>query len=190
MPEHDADTHPSLTVTRRETLHRGHSYDYEELSVRYPDGAVRTKPMVRHRGAACVVPILDTPDGPRVVMVRNERVTIESSLLEVPAGGIDAGEDPSAAAARELEEEAGYRAATVEPLYRFYTTPGLTDELMHVFVARGLEHVGQRLEVYESLTVHLFAPDELLGMIDRGDLIDGKSVLALLCAHRRGMLGG
>ncbi len=180
---------PRLRVVGERTLHAGRSYDFVELSVDHPDGQRRTKPMVRHRGAACIVPLLETPAGPAVVMVRNDRVTIESFLLELPAGGIDAGEDPAAAAARELEEETGYRAATVEPLARFYTTPGLTDELMHAFVARGLTHVGQKLEPYEVLTVHPVPVADLLVMMDRGELADGKTVCSLLIALRRGLLG-
>ncbi len=178
-----------LSVASERLLHAGRSYDFVELTVEHPDGVRRTKPIVRHRGAACVVPLLDGPDGPEVVMVRNDRVTIGGFLLELPAGGIDAGEDPAIAAARELEEETGYRAATVEPLARFYTTPGLTDELMHAFVARGLTWVGQRLEAYEVLTVHRFPVGELLAMIDRGELTDAKTVCALLIAERRGLLG-
>lgn len=185
---------PRLLVRDRAVLHRGHSYDFEELTVAYPDGINRTKPIVRHRGAACIIPIIDSSSesgrGAEIVLVRNDRVTIEDVLLEVPAGGIDAGEDPIVAATRELEEETGYRAATVEPLGRFYTTPGMTDELMHVFVARGLKHVGQKLEPYESLTVHRFSPGDLLGMIERGEVLDGKTILALLLAVRKGVLAG
>lgn len=180
----------TLRVVARETIHEGHSYNYEQLTVAYPDGVERTKPMVRHNGAACIIPVLESADGPQIVMVRNERVTIEASLLEIPAGGIDGGEEPIVAAGRELVEETGYEAATIEPLCRFYTTPGMTDELMHVFIARGLTFVGQQLEVYESLTVHRFPVAELLGMIDRGELVDGKSVLAILQAQRRGMFKG
>lgn len=181
---------PRLRVVGERTLHTGRSYDFVELSVDHPDGQRRTKPMVRHRGAACIIPLLETPSGPAVVMVRNDRVTIEDFLLELPAGGIDAGEDPAAAAARELEEETGYRAATVEALARFYTTPGLTDELMHAFVARGLTHVGQKLEPYEVLTVHPVPVVDLLAMMDRGELADGKTVCSLLLALRRGLLDG
>ena len=181
---------PRLRVVGRRTLHTGRSYDFVELSVDHPDGVQRTKPMVRHRGAACIIPILDTPRGPAVVMVRNDRVTIEDFLLELPAGGLDEGEDPSVAAARELEEETGYRAATIEPLARFYTTPGLTDELMHAFIARDLTHVGQRLEPYEVLTVHPVPVADLIRMIDRGELTDGKTICSLLIALRRGLLPG
>lgn len=184
-----ADGGPRLRVAGERLLHRGRSYAFTEVSVEHPDGACRTKPIVRHRGAACVVPLLDGPHGPEVVMVRNDRVTIGGFLLELPAGGIDPGEDPAAAAARELEEETGYRAATVEPLAWFYTTPGLTDEIMHAFVARGLTWVGQRLEPYEVLTVHRIPVGELLAMIDRGELTDAKTVCALLIAERRGLLG-
>lgn len=192
-PDDSASPQPSagrLRVVGERILHPGRSYDFVELTVDHPDGVSRPKGIVRHRGAACVVPIIDTPGGPEVVMVRNDRVTIGGFLLEVPAGGLDAGEDPAVAAGRELEEETGYRAATVETLGRFYTTPGLTDELMHAFVARGLEYVGQRLEPYEVLTVERVAAADLFAMIDRGELTDGKSVLALLLAQRRGDLPG
>ncbi|RMH29062.1 MAG: NUDIX hydrolase [Planctomycetota bacterium] len=184
-----------LRVVGERVLHEGRSYDFVELSVDHPDGRRRTKPMVRHRGAACVVPILDGAGGPEIVLVRNDRVTIDRFLLEIPAGGIDPGEDPAVAAARELEEEAGYRAATVEPLGRFYTTPGLTDEMMHAFVARDLSFVGQRLEPYEVLTVEVMPWAELRRMLDHGGmgdgaLIDGKTMLSLLLAMRAGVLPG
>lgn len=184
----DGETRGRLRIADERVLHAGRSYDFVEVSVDHPDGVRRPKPLVRHRGAACVVPIIDTPDGPEVVLVRNDRVAIGGFLLELPAGGLDEGEDPAVAAARELEEETGFRAATVEPLCRFYTTPGLTDELMHAFVARGLVQVGQRLEPYEVLTVERVAARVLFSMIDRGELTDGKTVLALLLAQRRGAL--
>lgn len=177
-----------LEITGERTIHEGHSYDFVELSVRYPDQQVRSKPMVRHNGAATILPLLDTDAGVRVVMVRNERVAIDDFLLELPAGGIDKGESPQAAAARELIEETGYRAQTLDPLCRFFTTPGLTDELMHVFVARDLTHIGQRLEPYESLTVELFEPHELMSMIDRNEITDAKTMLVLRTAQASGML--
>lgn len=177
-----------MRIANEQLLHQGHAYRFVDLTVDYADGATRHKPMVRHNGAATILPILETDGGPRIVMVRNERVTIDAFLLELPAGGLDEGEDPAAAAGRELIEETGYKAASLAPLYTFYTTPGLTDELMHVFVARDLTHVGQNLEPYESLTVELLPPDQAMAMIERGEMADGKTALTLLLARARAII--
>ncbi len=184
MPTPDRQMH----VEHESLIHEGHSYNFVDLTVKYRDGVTRHKPMVRHQGAATILPLLETIDGVRVVMVRNERVTIDDFLLELPAGGIDKDESPESAAGRELIEETGYQAQSIEPLCRFFTTPGLTDELMHVFVARDLTHVGQKLEPYESLTVELFEPALLLAMTDRNEITDAKTMLALHTAHARGII--
>jgi ADP-ribose pyrophosphatase len=177
-----------MKITNESLIHEGHNYDFVELIVQYRDGITRTKPMVRHNGAATVLPILETPDGIKIVMVRNERITIDQFLLELPAGGIDQGEDPQIAAGRELVEETGYRAGSLDPLCRFLTTPGLTDELMHVFVARDLTHVGQQLEPYESLSVELHDPVSVIDMIDRNEITDAKTMLTIRTAHAKGIL--
>lgn len=177
-----------MTVTDERLLHEGHSYTFVDLTVKYPDDKVRNKPIVRNLGAATILPLLQTEGGPRVVMVRNERVTIDRFLLELPAGGIDKDEEPIEAAARELIEETGYRAQRIEPLCRFLTTPGLTDELMHVFVAKDLEHVGQQLEPYESLSVELHEPDRLLDMVHSNEITDAKTMLTILTAKTKGLI--
>lgn len=179
-----------LRIAGERVIHRGSSYDFVELSVDHPDGQRRVKPIVRHRGAACILPVLDAPDGPEIVLVRNDRVALDARLLELPAGGIDPGETPESTAGRELEEEAGYACATLVPLGRFYTTPGLTDEVMHAFVATGLSFVGQRLEPYEVLTVERVPWGRLRAMLDAGELTDGKTMLTLLLAMRSGVLPG
>jgi ADP-ribose pyrophosphatase len=184
MPAPDRQMH----VEHEALIHEGHSYRFVDLTVRYRDGVTRHKPMVRHNGAATILPLLETDQGLRIVMIRNERVTIDQVLLELPAGGIDPGEDPMTAAGRELIEETGYMAQNLEPLCRFLTTPGLTDELMHVFVARDLTHVGQKLEPYESLTVELFEPAQLMHMVDRNEITDAKTMLTLRTAHASGII--
>jgi ADP-ribose pyrophosphatase len=177
-----------MTVVDESLIHEGHNYHFAELTVQYKDGVVRTKPMVRHNGAATILPLLETPEGIRVVMIRNERVTVDQFLLELPAGGIDQGEVPQVAAGRELVEETGYKASSVELLCTFLTTPGLTDERMHVFVARDLQHVGQKLEPYESLSVELHDPKSVIEMIDRNEIVDGKTMLTIKMAQGKGIL--
>lgn len=171
-------------VTNREVLVGGKKYDYIRLEIETPRGVFRRE-MVRHPGAVLVIPVLG--DG-RLVLIRNYRVTVERWLLEFCAGTIDSGEEPMACAGRELIEETGYRAGELVPLGWFYTTPGLTDERMYVFVARGVEHVGQKLEPDEMIEVLTLSPREVLERIKSGELIDGKSIAGLMMAMERGLV--
>lgn len=141
--------------------------------------------VVRHPGAVIVLPILD--DG-RIVLIKNHRVSLDREIYELPAGTLEAGEPPEACARRELHEETGYLAATWVPLGRFYTSPGISDELMWAFAAKDMEHVGQKLEEDERLTVHPKAAGEVWEMIDRQELVDAKSMLTVMVAERRGIL--
>lgn len=176
------------TASRR-VLFQGPKFNFEEVSLPTPGGKTLQRQVVRHPGAVVILPILEEPGhAPRIVMIRNVRVALERPLLELPAGTIERGEPPALCASRELIEETGYESATLEPIGRFYTTPGLTDELMHAYVARGLKLVGQDLEDDESITVCPMGVQEVLSLIDRGELVDGKSVLSIMWAIRRGLL--
>lgn len=175
-------------ILRRSTIHAGNKYAYEDVVLRAQDGGEVHRQMVRHPGAVVVVPILDTPDGTRLLIIRNERFAVGRTLVEFPAGTLEPGEDPSVSALRELEEEVGHTASRMHPLGRFYTTPGLTDEVMWAYAATGLGHVGQRLEADEVLTVEVVRPDEAMAMIDDGRMMDAKSMLALMMARRAGLV--
>lgn len=153
-----------------------------------PGGKVLRREVVRHPGSVVIVPILEGPEGARVVLIRNWRPALEKEVLELPAGTLEQGEEPTACARRELCEETGYEAEAVTLLGRFYTSPGLSDEFMTAFVATGLRHVGQRLEEDEQLTVEPMTVPAALAAVERGELVDAKSMLALLLAERRGML--
>ncbi|MBL8991504.1 MAG: NUDIX hydrolase [Phycisphaerae bacterium] len=178
-------TTPPPTVVARDVLHAGRKFNFERLTIRTPAGATIHREIIRHPGAVVVVPIL--PDG-RVVLIRVHRHALERDNVECCAGTIERGEAPDRCAARELIEETGYEAATLIPLGSFWTTPGMTDERMHAFVATGLRPVGQDLEEDETITVLPVASGEALAMIERGELADAKSMIAILLAERRGLL--
>lgn len=179
---------PSSPELARELIFHGAKYDFEQVTLRDHQGGSIKRQVVRHPGAAVILPILNfgEPEA-QIVFIRNYRFAPRVVLWELPAGTMERGEDPRLTAARELEEETGYSAATLVPLGRFYTTPGMTDEVMHAYAATGLRAVGQRLEADENITVHPIGVDLAMGMLDRGELIDGKTVAALLLAERKGL---
>jgi ADP-ribose pyrophosphatase len=111
-------------------------------------------------------------------MIRNHRVAVGSRLLELCAGKLEPGEDPIESAGRELEEETGFSAASLVPLGRFYTSPGFTNELMHVFEATDLTPVPRRLEPGEDIEVVLRTREEVEEAIRSGALCDGKTIAA------------
>lgn len=141
-----------------------------------PDGAVIGRDVVVHPGAVVILPIL--ADG-RIVLIRNYRYTVERELWELPAGTREPDETPAETARRELEEETGYRADSVQPLVTFYTSPGVLTERMHAFVATGLVHVGQKLMADEKIKVSPIASSEARRMFVEGEFADGKTIAVL-----------
>lgn len=171
-------------MTRR-LVHAGRAVDVYVENVRLPNGRVIELDVLRHPGASAVVPFVSDDD---VLLIRQYRHATGGTILEVPAGKLD-GEDPAACAARELEEEAGQRAGRLEPLGWIWTTPGFTDEKIHLFAAFDLTPVPQRLEQDEVIELARVPLARALTMVWRGEIHDAKSALALLhAAHRLGRL--
>ena len=167
--------------------YRGRSISVFAEEVELSNGRRVTLDIVRHPGAAAVVPFVSEDE---VLLIKQFRHAAGGTIFEVPAGKLDGGEDPEACAARELEEEAGQRAGRLERLGEIWTTPGFTDERIHLFAAFELEPVAQRLEADEVIEVVRVRLDRALEMIWTGELRDAKSALALLhAAHRLGRLG-
>lgn len=177
-------------ICERQLIHKGAKFDFERLLFSTPDGRTISREVVRHPGAVVVLPILHQDDGPRIVMIRNERLAVGKELWELPAGTLEPPEPPDRCAGRELEEETGFHAASISPLATFYTTPGMTNELMHAFLATDLSPVAQRLEEDERIRVVRVSPSEALDLLDRNELVDAKSMLTLLIAQRRHLLPG
>lgn len=155
-------------------------------SVAFPNGTVGDLEMVRHPGASAVVPFLDALDSadPRILLIRQYRYAAEGYVYEIPAGRLDAGEAPDDCAARELREETGYSATDLIPLTTFYTTPGFTDERIHLFAASGLTQGTSQTEADEILELAPVTLSRAMAMIAAGELSDGKSMIGIMFAER------
>ena len=156
------------------------SLDVDE--VRFPDGSTGSLEMIRHPGASAVVPLLDEAVDPMVLLIRQYRYAAEGYLYEIPAGRLDPGESPSACAVRELQEETGYRAARVEHLFTMFTTPGFTDEKIHLFLAVGLTAGEAARELDEFVELVPMRLSQALMMVQEGTIQDAKTALGLLYA--------
>jgi ADP-ribose pyrophosphatase len=150
--------------------------------VRFPDGSIGELEMIRHPGASAIVALKSGQ--PIVVLIRQYRYAADGFVWEVPAGKLDPGEAPEACARRELEEETGYRAGRLERLSTIYTTPGFTDEVIHLFLATELEVGTARHEPNEFIELHEIPLADAIEMIDRGEIVDAKSICALTLAAR------
>ncbi len=177
-------------------IYRGKYLTFRIDTVERTDGSRAQREIVGHPGA---VAILALDDQDRVLMVRQYRAAAARTMLEVPAGtlDIDAGsgaiEDPDLAAPRELEEETGYRAGSLRRLTSFWTAPGFATELMHLYLATELRSADAgRLgpDEDERLELDHVPLDEALARVDRGEIADAKSILALLWLDRLRRGGG
>lgn len=170
-------------------VHRGRVVDLAVDTVRFPDGSTGDLELVRHSGAAAVVPLIDESDpaDPVLLLLRQFRYATGGELFEVPAGRPDSDDEPwETCAHRELEEETGYRAAQMEYLTAIWTTPGFSDEIIHLFLARDLGPGRLSTDSDEFIQPPIRMPlSEALDRIDRGEIRDAKSICAIAIAARR-----
>ena len=167
-----------------ERVYTGRVINLDRDTVRFPDGSVGELEMVRHPGASAIVPFVSEPtgDNPQILMIKQYRYAAEQYLYEIPAGRLDPGEAPLACAKRELREETGCTAKHMEFLFSMFTTPGFTDEQIHVFLASGLERGEAEREADEFMTVETVTLSTALQFIQEGQIKDGKTALAILFA--------
>jgi ADP-ribose pyrophosphatase len=169
-----------------ELVYKGRVVNLRVDTVELPDGRKTKREIVEHGECVAIVAI-DAQDN--VILVRQFRKPVERSLLEVPAGGVDPGEEPGDCARRELGEETGYSAQNWEYLAGFYTSPGFCTEYMHLFLATGLEPGEQAPEADETIEVIHIPLSQIPELITSGEICDAKSIAGLLrvITHRRGI---
>ncbi len=160
-------------------IYKGRVVNLNIETVTLPNGATIDLEIIHHPGAAAVVPMKDDRT---VVLIRQYRHAAGGFILEIPAGKLNPGEDPLACAARELEEEIGYRATDFELLTSFLTTPGFTDEVIHIYRGTGLVKGRQNLGHDEVLEVIEMPLADAVREIHKGTIRDGKTIVGLQTA--------
>ncbi|MCS7470214.1 NUDIX hydrolase [Stieleria sp. ICT_E10.1] len=168
MSRDDDPTEPMLLKGARFNVHR--------MTLTGDDGRLYQREVIRHPGAVVLIPILD--DG-RVVLIENTRPTVGETLLELPAGTRESGEEAVVTASRELIEETGYRAGKLELVHEFYSAPGICDELMHLYRATELVAGDPDREATESIVNRIATRDEIKAWIANGKIRDAKTLVGL-----------
>jgi len=164
-------------MSQSKTLFQGRRFRVERAVQRMPDGTQHPREVVRHPGAVTVLPLLD--DG-RVCFVRNVRVAVDQTLIELPAGTLEPDEDPARTALRELAEETGYRAERIELLSTFYMSPGILDERMVLYLATSLKPGQPAPEPGEDLQPLVTTWQEAMEMARDGRIRDAKTLVGLM----------
>jgi ADP-ribose pyrophosphatase len=177
-----SDNDPGARVLRHERVYSGKILDLDVDEVEEPGGVRGLREVVRQIGSVAALPVHDDEG---IVLVRQYRYAVRDHVWELPAGRLDPGEPPEAAARRELEEEVGLHARSLEPLLTFWVTPGFCDEVMHLYRATDLRPVPPRPDEDERIETATFTLAEARAMVDRGEIREGKTLIALLLESAR-----
>jgi ADP-ribose pyrophosphatase len=176
-------------LLEKEKIYRGSIIELSLHHIQYDSGRKTVREIVEHPGGAVIVPLFDNGD---ILLVRQYRHPVEQEVLELPAGKLNKGEDPLLCAQRELREETGYEAEEWQKLTTIFSTPGFCDEKLHLYLAAklSLHPEGKMLEEGElSLQTIRIPLNKAVKMIDQGEILDGKTITAILLAQRKNPIG-
>jgi ADP-ribose pyrophosphatase len=157
--------------------YRGRRFDVRCMELPNRDGKLQKCEAIAHPGSVVILPLLSAEE---VVMIRNERFATGKILWELPAGTREPNELPLETAKRELIEETGYKAQEMQLLTSFYTSPGISNEMMHGYLGRGLTLLQQQLDPGETIDVEILSWSKIFALIDNGEICDGKTLMMLL----------
>lgn len=167
----------NFKVEKSEILFKGKVFDLKVDKIKYDSGNEGVREVAVHNGGAVVLPL--TSEG-KIVLVKQYRYPFDKILLELPAGKLDAGEDPLTAAKRELQEETGYTTENIKKLGAICTTPGFCTEILHIYLADDLvagDHAREEGEL--EMEIHEFTLEEIQKMILSGEIIDAKTICGI-----------
>lgn len=164
------------TIKSKE-IFNGKIFTVKQDVAELPNGRTSTRDLVIHNGGVGIIAITD--DG-KIPMVRQYRKGIERISLEIPAGKLEKGENPEHCGKRELSEETGYSAGRFDFLLKFSPTPAYCSEIIYIYKAENLTFTGQHLDENETLNVEYYTIDELYDMVLKGDIIDAKTIIAIM----------
>ena len=173
------------TCVEKHEVHRGRSVNFRVDRVRLPNGKTAGREFLDHPGAVGVVPILP---GGRILMVKQFRYPVGEVTYELPAGKLEKGENPLACVRRELKEETGYVASSLKPLIRYWPTPAFANELLHLYVARGLKPGLMTPDEDEFVAPEVVPLASALRWILSGRIKDSKTVIGILTCREKGIL--
>ncbi len=174
----------SVTINRKETTYAGRAFRVVSENITLPNGVMTDLDLIRHPGAAAIVPMADKET---VILIRQYRHAVGGHIWEIPAGTLEPGEDPLDCARRELTEETGFSADNFEKISEIVPVPGYSDERIHLYVASGLSSGTQQLDEGEWLEVHQIPFFEAMEMVRSGKIQDGKTITGLLLAAGQGI---
>lgn len=166
----------------REEIYSGVVFDAFKLKVRTEDNSIAEREIVEHNGGAAIIALNSDNE---IYLVKQYRTAAAKIMYEIPAGKLEKGEDAKTCAFRELEEEVGLKASSLDFIYAFYPTPGYSSEIIYIYYADDFTKTKQHLDKDEFIEVETVSLDKAVEMIKNGEIIDGKTVVAILLLYNK-----